>query len=117
MNLLSVESVSKQYTESPLFTDVSFGIAAGERVGVIGVNGSGKSTLLKIVAGDETPDAGKVVVRNDARVVYLPQNPVMDAEQTALDYLFAGDDPRVRLVREYEDATVRLQATPDYAVV
>lgn len=117
MNLLSVESVSKQYTETPLFTDVSFGIAAGERVGVIGVNGSGKSTLLKIVAGDETPDAGRVVVRNDARVVYLPQNPVMDAEQTALDYLFAGDDPRVRLVREYEDATARLQAAPDDATL
>src|SRR4028118_534389 len=96
MNLVSVETVAKQFNETPLFTDVSFGIAAGERVGVIGVNGSGKSTLLKIVAGDEMPDSGRVVARNDARVVYLPQNPQMDSAQTALDYVFAGDDPRVR---------------------
>ncbi len=113
MNLVSVESVSKQYNETPLFTDVSFGIAAGERVGVIGVNGSGKSTLLKIVAGDETPDTGRIVARNDARVVYLPQNPIMDETQTALDYLFAGDDPRVRLIRAYEDVTAQLQASPN----
>jgi ABC transport system ATP-binding/permease protein len=113
MNLVSVEGVSKQYAETPLFSDVSFGIGAGERVGVIGLNGSGKSTLLRIVAGEETPDSGRVVVRNDARVVYLPQNPLMDPAQTALDYLFAGDDPRVRLIREYEDIAARLHAAPD----
>lgn len=112
MNLVSVETVAKQFNETPLFTDVSFGIAAGERVGVIGVNGSGKSTLLKIVAGDEMPDGGRVVVRNDARVVYLPQNPQMDSSQTALDYVFAGDDPRVRLIREYEEITEQLQTRP-----
>ncbi len=112
MNLLSVEAVSKQWGEMPLFTNATFGVAAGERIGVIGVNGSGKSTLLKIAAGIETPDTGRVVTRNSARITYLPQNPAMDPEQTALDYIFAGDDPRVVLVRTYEAVSEQLQHDP-----
>ena len=112
MNLLSVEAISKQFGETPLFANATFGVAAGERIGVIGVNGSGKSTLLKIVAGLETPDTGRVVTRNSAQITYLPQNPTMDPEQTVLDYIFAGDDPRVVLVRAYEEVSEQLQNDP-----
>ncbi|HZB96893.1 MAG TPA: ABC-F family ATP-binding cassette domain-containing protein, partial [Herpetosiphonaceae bacterium] len=112
MNLVAVESVAKQFDEKPLFTDVTFGIEAGERVGVIGVNGSGKSTLLRIVAGVEPPDAGRIVTRSAATIAYLPQNPPMDPEQTVLDYLFASDDPRMHLIRDYEAVVAGLHDDP-----
>lgn len=112
MLLLSVESVSKQYSEQPLLADITFGINAGDRIGMIGINGSGKSTLLKIVAGVEQPDAGRIVTRGGARVAYLPQNPIMPAALTVLEYLFAGDDPRMGLLREYEQVVEHLRNTP-----
>ncbi len=113
MHLVAVESIAKQFDEKPLFSGVTFGVETGERVGVIGVNGSGKSTLLRILAGVETPDEGRVVARSGARIAYLPQNPAMAAEQTVLDYLFASDDPRMRLVRDYEAAVASLHNAPD----
>ena len=56
MNLLTMEHVSKAYTDRVLLDDVGFGINKNEKIGVIGVNGMGKSTLLKIVAGIEESD-------------------------------------------------------------
>ena len=56
MNLLTIEHLTKSYTERLLFDDASFSINEGEKIGLIGINGTGKSTLLKIVAGLEEPD-------------------------------------------------------------
>ena len=56
MNLLTIEHLTKSYTERLLFDDTSFSINEGEKIGLIGINGTGKSTLLKIVAGLEEPD-------------------------------------------------------------
>ena len=55
MNLLTLENVSKSFTERMLFDHISLGINEGDKIGVIGINGTGKSTLLKIIAGLETP--------------------------------------------------------------
>ncbi|MCB0053444.1 MAG: ABC-F family ATP-binding cassette domain-containing protein, partial [Caldilinea sp.] len=60
MNLLTIDNISKQFSERLLFDGASLLINEGDRIGLIGVNGSGKSTLLKIVAGLEAPDAGSV---------------------------------------------------------
>ena len=54
MNLLTMEHVTKAYTDRVLLDDVAFGINENEKIGVIGINGMGKSTLLKIVAGGNT---------------------------------------------------------------
>ncbi|NNJ09567.1 ABC-F family ATP-binding cassette domain-containing protein [Chloroflexales bacterium ZM16-3] len=112
MNLLSIESISKQYAERPLFEDVTFGMNRGERLGVIGVNGSGKSTLLRIVAGIEPPDSGRVVLSGGTHVAYLPQAPLLPEAQTVLEAVFAGDSPTVRLLREYELVSTQLAEHP-----
>ena len=59
MNLLTIEHLTKSYTERLLFDDTSFSINEGEKIGLIGINGTGKSTLLRIVAGLEEPDEGR----------------------------------------------------------
>lgn len=115
MNLLSIESISKQYSERPLFQDVTFGMNKGERLGVIGVNGSGKSTLLRIVAGIEPPDSGRVVITGGSHVAYLPQAPLLPEDKTVLEAVFAGDSPTIRLLREYELVSANLAEQPDNA--
>lgn len=84
MNLLTIENMSKSYTERMLFDHVSFGINEGEKIGVIGINGTGKSTLLKIIAGIEEPDSGAVVKGKKVRIGYLAQTPEFDNELTIL---------------------------------
>lgn len=73
MNLVTIEHLSKSYTERLLFDDTAFSINEGEKVGLIGINGTGKSTLLKIVAGLEEPDEGTVVRGRNLYIRYLPQ--------------------------------------------
>ena len=65
MNLLTIEHLTKSYTERLLFNDTAFSINEGEKVGLIGINGTGKSTLLRIAAGLEEPDEGKVTLGNN----------------------------------------------------
>ncbi len=84
MNLLTVENMSKSYTERLLFDNVTFGINEGEKIGIIGINGTGKSTLLRIIAGLEEPDSGAVVRGKKVRIGYLPQTPVFDDKLTIL---------------------------------
>lgn len=84
MNLLTMEHVSKAYTDRVLLDDVGFGINKNEKIGVIGVNGMGKSTLLKIVAGIEESDAGTINMGNQVKICYLPQTPVFEAGTTIL---------------------------------
>ena len=87
MSIITVEHVGKSFGADPCFTDLTFGIEAGERIGVIGVNGVGKSTLLRILAGEEEPDTGKIVRMNNLNVAALPQTPVFDRKETVQEYL------------------------------
>jgi ATP-binding cassette subfamily F protein uup len=84
MNLLTVEDMSKSYTERMLFDQVSFGINEGEKIGLIGINGTGKSTLLKIIAGLEEPDSGTVTKGKKVRIGYLAQTPEFDEKLSIL---------------------------------
>lgn len=92
MNLLTIEGFSKSYTDKILFSDASFHIQEGEKIGVIGMNGMGKSTLLKIIAGIEETDEGEVIMGNHVKVGYLPQIPVFQKEDTVIEAALAGLD-------------------------
>lgn len=75
MNLLTIEHLTKSYTERLLFDDTDFSISEGDKIGLIGINGTGKSTLLRIAAGLEEPDLGSVARGRNLDIRYLPQNP------------------------------------------
>ncbi|GAB4456262.1 MAG: ABC-F family ATP-binding cassette domain-containing protein [Anaerolineae bacterium] len=115
MSLITLENISKQYSERLLLDRVGLQINEGDRIGLIGINGSGKSTLLRLVAGLEAPDAGQVTVRGGTRIQYLPQEPPLDDSLTVLAQLFDSDSPQVRLLRDYEWASQQLQQQPDSA--
>lgn len=90
MNLLTIDNMSKSYTERMLFDNVSLGINEGNKIGVIGINGTGKSTLLKIIAGLEDMDQGNLVKGRQVRVTYLPQTPEFDDNKTLLENVIHG---------------------------
>jgi ATP-binding cassette subfamily F protein uup len=72
--IISAQGLSKRYGVAPLFTDISFTVSEGGRIGVIGPNGSGKSTLLEMLYGRVKPDTGDVAVRKGTRVGIVTQN-------------------------------------------
>ena len=85
MNLVTIEHLTKSYTERLIFDDTDFSINEGEKIGLIGINGTGKSTLLKIVAGLEEPDKGTVVRGRNLDMRYLPQNPKFTEGDTIIE--------------------------------
>ena len=91
MNLLTMEHITKSYTDRILLDDVAFSINENEKIGVIGVNGMGKSTLLKVAAGIESYDSGKISMGNHVKICYLPQTPQFEEDATVLSAAIAGN--------------------------
>jgi len=92
MNLLTIEHLTKSYTERLLFDDTSFSINEGDKIGLIGINGTGKSTLLRIVAGLEEPDQGTVVKGRNLDIRFLSQNPVFYEGDTILESIVRDNE-------------------------
>jgi len=102
VSYLQVENLTKSFGDLVLFQNISFGIAEGQRVGLIAKNGAGKTTLLNIIADKEGYDSGKITFRRDLRVGYLLQNPEYPEELTVLEACFYHGNSIVELIKEYE---------------
>jgi ABC transport system ATP-binding/permease protein len=89
-NLVNLERVSKAYGVRPLLTDVSLGVSAGERIGVVGRNGDGKTTLLQVLTGQEPPDSGRVSSSRGLDIGYLHQGDTLDDTHSVRDAVLAG---------------------------
>ena len=108
LNLVNLERVHKAHGTTVILDDVSLGVAAGERIGVVGRNGGGKSTLLSMLTGTDEPDSGRVTRRGDLAMGVLDQSGTLPAGTTVRDVvlppsMFAAEhewagDPAVRSV-------------------
>lgn len=105
-NLLQVENLTKSFGVNSLFDDINFTINEGEKVGLIAKNGTGKSTLLSIIAGDDTPDDGKLIFKNDVTIGYLKQLPQFKPHLSVMDTCLIGDDDQSKAIRQYENALI-----------
>lgn len=101
--LLQIDKLTKSFGDLLLFQESSFGIAEGEKVGLIARNGAGKTTLLNILTGKEPYDDGRVVFRNDIRLAYLEQSPLFDPQLTVLEACFSSESDVVKLIARYEE--------------
>ena len=99
---LQVENLTKSFGDLVLFEQISFGIAEGQRIGLIAKNGSGKTTLLNILSGKEGYDEGKITFRKDLRVGYLEQSPYYPEDLTVMEACFYHGYSTVQLIKEYE---------------
>lgn len=91
-NIITIEHLSKVYTERKIFEDTDFSMLEGEKVALIGINGTGKSTLLRIVAGLEEPDEGSIAKRRNLAVRFLSQTPEFDPEDTILEAIIHDNE-------------------------
>ena len=101
-SVLQIDGLTKSFGDLVLFHDISFGIAEGERIGLIAKNGSGKTTLLNIITGKESYDNGSVVFRRDIRISYLEQDPLYPENLTVLEACFQSGNEVTDLIAEYE---------------
>ena len=106
-NLLNLERVSKAYGVRPLLTDVSLGVAAGQRIGVVGRNGDGKTTLLEVMTGQTPPDSGRVSQARGLLIGFLHQHDALVDTHSVREAVLAGRadhewaaDPRTREIVE-----------------
>lgn len=113
MNILAAEKICKKYGTKTLFSDLSFGIASEDKIGLIGINGTGKSTLLRVLVGNEVADDGQVTYANHARIGYLSQNPAFNPENTILETAIQGNSPLMKLIQEYEAVLYQIDNKPN----
>ena len=99
---LQIDNLTKSFGDLVLFENISFGIAEGQRIGLIAKNGTGKTTLLNIISGKEGYDSGNIAVRRDLRVDSLEQDPKYPEELTVLEACFHHGNSVVELIKEYE---------------
>lgn len=100
--LLDIQHLTKRFGALELFTDISFSVAEGQKVGLIAHNGAGKSTLLSILAGHEDYEEGNIVMRRDAHIAILEQQSVFDPETTVIDACFNRAGELSALISKYE---------------
>jgi ATP-binding cassette subfamily F protein uup len=104
MNYISAENISKDYGERVLFEGLSFGLSKGDKIALIANNGTGKTSLLKILVGWDTPDSGKVAVREGIRIGFLEQEPVFDESLTIEQLILSGHSEVMAIILKYEHA-------------
>ena len=107
ISYLQIDKLTKSFGDLVLFEDITFGVAQGQKIGLIAKNGTGKTTLLNIIGGKEDYDSGEVVFRKDLRVGYLEQSPSYPEELTVLQACFHSKNETVRLIAEYEEAMAK----------
>jgi len=108
---LQIDDLTKSFGDLILFENISFGIAEGQRIGLIAKNGTGKTTLLNIITGKESPNSGSVVFRRDLKVAYLEQAPSYPENLTVLEACFKSGNEITDLIAEYE----RVMSSDDHS--
>lgn len=115
--LLEAVNLSKSFGERTLFASASFGIEAGEKIGVIGANGSGKTTLFGIISGAEEPSGGGVVKAKGVSIGYLSQHACKDSKRTLYDEALQVFAPLIELEAELEDLHTALEHSTDTVLI
>ena len=115
MNLISAESLAKDYGERVLFEDLSFGLSRGNKMALVANNGTGKSSLLKIIAGKDVSSEGEVTQRKGIEIGYLSQNSDFDESLTIQQLVESAQSRVSKLISDYEKAVEK--QTNDFSEV
>ena len=101
---LQVENLSKSFGDIVLFKDITFSVGKDQKTALIAKNGAGKSTMLDIIARKQSSDTGSVVFKNDLKVGYLRQDPLLNDAFTVRQQIFHSDNKLSKVVQNYESA-------------
>ena len=117
MNILQVENASFAVGHVALLNHAAFQLDSGEKIGLIGRNGAGKSTFLKILAGVQKLDDGQVIIQNGLKIVYVPQEPLFDANISVFDAVSEGLGGLRDVLRRYHQISHALESSQDGALL
>ncbi|MFD1334847.1 ABC-F family ATP-binding cassette domain-containing protein [Oceanobacillus iheyensis] len=115
--MLMIDNLSKTYGDKTLFNQISATIGEKERIGLIGVNGTGKSSFLKVIAGMDSPDQGDIKHSKDYHIEYVTQETNLQEDLTVLDQIYYGDSLIMQVMRQYEQALLDLENSPEDAAL
>ena len=104
MNYISIDNISKAFSDKLLFENISFGIEKGEKTALVAANGTGKSTMMKILVGKEESDKGTIAYNENIRIGYLEQLPQFDSQLTIQDVISTGHTDIMNVIQRYENA-------------
>jgi len=104
MNYISIDNISKAFSDKLLFENISFGIEKGEKTALVAANGTGKSTMMKILVGKEESDKGSIAYNENIRIGYLEQLPQFNPELTIQDVISTGHTDIMNVIQRYESA-------------
>ncbi len=111
--ILSVQKISKSFSEVPVLKDCSFHIEDHEKAAVVGVNGAGKTTLLRIIMGEITPDEGVSVLTKDKTIGYLAQNAEPDTDATIYEELLSVKQDLIDLEHALRSTELQMKSASD----
>lgn len=103
ISYIQIENLTKSFGDRLLYSDITFGIYQGDKIGIIATNGTGKTTFLNIITGKEDYDSGRIVKKSDLRIGYLPQNPEFNPDLRVKEYISSCDKENF----ETEDSAVK----------
>lgn len=112
--MISVDSLSVEFTGRTLFSNVTFNINENDRIALMGKNGAGKSTLLKIIAGADKPTKGKVATPKDAVVAYLPQHLLTSDDCTVFEETSKAFSEILEMKAQMDEINKQLETRTDY---
>ena len=109
MTVISANSLTKVYDGTEvIFSNVSFHVNKGDRVGIVGTNGAGKSTLLNVLAGETQPDEGSFFISQDLTVGYFRQNDLFTSEKTVYEEMLSIFSGVMKMEEEMNDMAARI---------
>lgn len=110
MKTLNITNASKSFGERTLFTNVTFTINEGDRIGLLGLNGTGKTTLLDGIVNNSDLNTIEIEKPKDYKISYLKQQPDLDANSSVIDAVFNGSGEKFQLIRQYENSLAKFNA-------
>jgi len=102
---ITLDNASLAFGHHPLLDQASFQLDPGERVGLIGRNGAGKSSLLKAIAGEIKLDDGNILRASSVRIVYVPQEPILDPKHNVFEAVAKGLGDMQQILVNYHAVT------------
>lgn len=112
---MKFSDIKMSFGTSVLYNDVNVNIPDNEKVGVVGVNGAGKSTLFKMIKGTVSPDSGKIYIKNNVKIGFLPQvlnDEILSLDMLVFDYLLSGR-PIDKLQKQLKELYNLLGSSPE----
>lgn len=110
--MLHLKHLSKDFAGKPLFTDISWHLKKGERVGLVGENGAGKSTLMRIIAGQVEHSSGEIQLARGGTVGYLPQDGIITKGMPLFAEVMTALAELQAIEKELAELTAKLAVIP-----